>query len=73
MFNISNSNTRAKCEIYSKLTTKTSERHNWRRSGVFIVYMLTYLKPCSSVSIVNFEQVDAGWVIRLTSKIGRHF
>ena len=26
-----------KCEIYSKLTLKTPERHHWRRSGVFIV------------------------------------
>ena len=25
------------CEIYSKLTIKTLERRQWRRSGVFIV------------------------------------
>ena len=30
-----NTNTRARCEICSKLTIKT--RHHWRRSGVFIV------------------------------------
>ena len=23
----------------------------------------TYFTPCSSVSIVNFEQVNAGWVV----------
>ena len=31
-----------------------------RRSGVFIVK--TYLTPCSVISIVNFEQVNAGQV-----------
>ena len=25
------------CEIFSKLTIKTPERYQWRRSGVFIV------------------------------------
>ena len=29
-------NTKTRCEICSKLTTKTSERH-WRRSRIFIV------------------------------------
>ena len=29
------------------------------KSGHFIQ---TYFTPCSSVSIVNFEQVNAGWV-----------
>ena len=36
-FKVNNRNTRQRCEICSKLTTKTSERHHWRRSGVFIV------------------------------------
>ena len=30
-------NTRARCEICSKLTIKTPERRQWRRSFVFIV------------------------------------
>ena len=30
-------NTRKRCEACSKLTIKTPERHQWRRSGVFIV------------------------------------
>ena len=30
-------NTIKRCEICSKLTTKTLERRQWRRSGVFIV------------------------------------
>ena len=48
-------NTRAKFEIYSKLTIKTPKRRSWRRFGVFIVNFL----PCTSVSIVNFENVIA--------------
>ena len=34
---------------------------NMRRSGTFIVNFETYFTPCSSVSIVNFEHVNAGW------------
>ena len=34
---VNNRNTRTRCEICSKLTIKTPERRQWRRSGVFIV------------------------------------
>ena len=34
---VNNKNTRKRCEICSKLTIKTSKRHHWCRSGVFIV------------------------------------
>ena len=37
MLKVDNRNTRARCEICSKLTIKTPERGHWRRSGVFIV------------------------------------
>ena len=37
MFEVNNRNTRARCEICSKLTIKTPERCHWHRSGVFIV------------------------------------
>ena len=37
MFKVNNRNTRTRCEICSKLTTKTPEPRYWRRSGVFIV------------------------------------
>ena len=37
MFKVNKINTRAGCEICSKLTIKTPERCNWRRSGVFII------------------------------------
>ena len=35
-FKVNNRNTRT-CEICSKLTIKTLERQQWRRSGVFVV------------------------------------
>ena len=47
MFNVNYTNTRTRCEICSKLIIKIPERHQW----------------CSSVSIVNFEQVNAGWEV----------
>ena len=37
MFKVNNRNTRTKCEICSKLTIKTPERGQWRRSSDFIV------------------------------------
>ena len=37
LLKVNNRNTRARCEICSKLTIKTLERRHWRRSGVFIV------------------------------------
>ena len=36
-FKVNNRNFRTSCEIWSKLTIKTSEWRHWRRSGVFIV------------------------------------
>ena len=48
MFKVNYRNTRTGCEIWSKLTIKTPERH--------------YFTPFSSVFTVNFEQVNAGWV-----------
>ena len=37
MFKVNKRNTRTRCKICSKLTTKISERRQWRRSGIFIV------------------------------------
>ena len=37
MFKVNNRNTKTRCEICSKLTIKTPERRQWRRSGVFVV------------------------------------
>ena len=36
LLKVNNRNTRTRCEICSKLT-KTPERRQWRRSGIFIV------------------------------------
>ena len=63
MFKADSINTRASPGICSKLTIKTPERRQWRRSGVFIVNFETYFSPCSSASIVNFEHVIVGWEI----------
>ena len=65
MFKVNNRNTRTRCEICSKLTEKHQNdaigRGHWRRSGVFIVNF-EYISHLASVSIVNFEQINAGWV-----------
>ena len=37
MFQVNNRNTRTRSQICSKLTIKTPDRLQWRRSGVFIV------------------------------------
>ena len=37
LFKVNNRNTTKRCEICWKLTMKTPEWHQWRRSGVFIV------------------------------------
>ena len=61
MLKVDNRNTKTRCKICSKLTIKTREQCHQPRSGVFIVNFVTYFTPCSSVSIANFEQVNAGW------------
>ena len=48
-------------EICSKLTIKTPKRRHWRGFGFFIVNFEHISHLCSSVSIVNIEQVNAGW------------
>ena len=52
LFKVNNRNTRTRREICSKLTIKTPEWRQW---------LWTYFKPCSTVSIVNFEQVIPSW------------
>ena len=37
-FKVNNGNTKARCEICSKLTLKTKEQRHWRRSGVFVTF-----------------------------------
>ena len=51
-----------RCEICSKLTINPPKRCHWRRFGGFIVNFEYVSYLCSGVSIVNFEQINAGWV-----------
>ena len=48
LFKVNNRNSRKSCEICSKLTIKAPEQ--------------PYFTPFSTVSIVDFEQVNVGWV-----------
>ena len=50
MFTVSNRNTKASCNIYSKLAIETPKRSQYCRSGVFI-----------SAFIVNLEQVNVDY------------
>ena len=60
LLKVNNRNTRTRCEICSKLTIKTPERRHWRRSCVVIVNF-EHFTPYCSVSVANFEQVNAHW------------
>ena len=51
-----NRNTNTRCEICSKLISKIPEQRYW----LTCVTNFTYLTPCFSVPIVNFELVNAG-------------
>ena len=57
-------NTTARCEICSKLKIKSK----WRALfWCLYCYFWTYFTYCSSVSIADFEQINAGWVTLLDS------
>ena len=58
LFKVNNRNTRKRCEMCSKLKTKTLEDVN----DVVLVFQLLTLN-ISSVPIVNFEQVNVSWVL----------
>ena len=60
MFNVNNRSIRTSCEICLQLTIKTQDRRNWRSPAVTIVNFEHFFSTCSSVSIVNFEQANAG-------------
>ena len=57
MFKVNNRNTRARCEIWSKLTIKTPERHNWCRSGVFIAKGYLGYKTVTSQNVPPVAQI----------------
>ena len=58
LFKVDNRNTRKRCEICSKLTIKIPE---WLTLNIF--------HTCSTVSVVNFEHVIAGW----DTSLSRHY
>ena len=55
LFKFNNRNTRTRCEVCSKLTIRTLERRL-----VSLLLILNVFSTFSIVSIVNFEQVNAG-------------
>ena len=57
MFKINNRNIRTSCEIYSKLTIKTPEQCQWRRSGVSILVFL-FLSRSNRVGL----PIDSGGI-----------
>ena len=63
LLKVNNRNTRTRCEICLtiKITIKILEQHQCLSGILFELW--TYFTPCSSISIVNFEHVIAGWVI----------
>ena len=48
-----------------KVNNKDTKRRHWRRFRVFIINFEHILHLCSIISIVKFEQVNAGWVVIL--------
>ena len=61
LFKFNNRNTRARCEICSKLTIKTLVRRQWRRSGVFTVNLAsqkTVKKEHSLCKILLLNKIE---------------
>ena len=63
MFKVNDRNTRTKVWNMFKVNYKATKTTPWCRFGDFIVNYEHISHRCSSVSIVNFKQVNAGWVI----------
>ena len=57
LLKVNNKNIRESCEICLNITTKTSERRQWRRCGVFTVNS----DHISHLTMVNFEQINVRW------------
>ena len=56
MFKVNKKNTGTRCEICSKLTTKTPEQHQFAIS----IFDSEHISLCSSSFKVDFEQENAG-------------
>ena len=62
LFKVDNINTEKLCETCSNLRTKTPERCQCRRSGVFIVYRNIF-HSFSVFSIAGFKQVNLNYLV----------
>ena len=56
-----------------KYLFKVNNRNTRTRTTPLAYFTLTYFTPCSSVSIVNFEQVNAGCDIAFYSPVSYHW
>ena len=63
LFKVNNRNTRKRCEICSKLTTKTLEWRQWRRSGVFMVNFEHFSYIFLVFLLPDLEKVNVCWVL----------
>ena len=62
LFKVNNRNTRKRHEISSKLTIRKPEQRQWRLL-IFLLLTLNIFTTFSSVSIIDFEQVNVSWII----------
>ena len=65
MFKVNNRDTTTMVWNMFKVNNKDTKRRHWRRFRVFIINFEHILHLCSIISIVKFEQVNAGWVVIL--------
>ena len=64
MFKVNNRNTRTRCEICSKLN-----KLNMFKVKQGVKYVQRCFTPCPSVSIVNFEPVNADFILTVQMKV----
>ena len=57
LLKVSKNYTSATCQLYSKLTKRHQNNNIW----CFFCYLWTYFAIYSTVNIVEFKQIDAGW------------
>ena len=58
MFKVSKKYTRTMCQIYSKLTIKTTEQY---LTHLLLFKFRTYFALYSTVNIAELEQINVGW------------
>ena len=81
LFIFDNRNTRKKCEIRSKLTIKTPERRQWRRSGVLIFdfehisqfFVMFLMEHIVSIVSILLKHIVTYWIYFLIVSIFSNF